>query len=66
MVLTTDDRSIDINQNISFGEHVMIHRTGLFNKTWSNIFIETTLMRYGHYLEVLQESFKTLNNECVK
>ena len=30
------------------GAHVMRHRTGLWNGLWSDMFIETTFMRYGH------------------
>ena len=30
------------------GAHVMRHRPGLWNGLWSDMFIETTLMRYGH------------------
>ena len=30
------------------GEHVMRHQTGLWNGMWSDMFIETTFMRYGH------------------
>ena len=30
------------------GEHVMKHRSGLWNAIWSDMFIESTFMRYGH------------------
>ena len=30
------------------GEHVMRHQAGLWNGMWSDMFIETTFMRYGH------------------
>ena len=30
------------------GEHVMRHRAGLWNGIWSDQFIESTFMRYGH------------------
>ena len=30
------------------GEHVMRHQCGLWNGIWSDMFIETTFMRYGH------------------
>ena len=30
------------------GEHVMHHVPGLWNGIWSDMFIETTFMRYGH------------------
>jgi hypothetical protein len=29
------------------GEHVMRHKSGLWNGMWSDMFIETTFMRYG-------------------
>jgi hypothetical protein len=29
------------------GEHVMRHESGLWNGMWSDMFIETTFMRYG-------------------
>lgn len=30
------------------GEHVMRHKAGLWNAMWSDMYIETTFMRYGH------------------
>ena len=30
------------------GENVMRHKPGLWNGMWSDMFIETTSMRYGH------------------
>ena len=30
------------------GAHVMRHRPRLWNGLWSDMFIETTFMRYGH------------------
>ncbi len=30
------------------GEHVMSHIQGVWNGIWSDMFIETTFMRYGH------------------
>ena len=30
------------------GEHVMRHQSGLWNAIWSDLFIETMYMRYGH------------------
>ncbi|CAM1304978.1 Uncharacterised protein at_DN2344 [Pycnogonum litorale] len=30
------------------GEHVMHHIPGVWNGIWSDMFIETTFMRYGH------------------
>ena len=29
------------------GEHVMRHQKGFWNAIWSDMFIETTFMRYG-------------------
>ena len=45
------------------GEHVMRHQAGLWNGIWSDMFIETTFMRYGHGPGGLVGI--TLNNECV-
>ena len=30
------------------GQHVMRHKPGLWNGIWSDMFIESTFMRYGH------------------
>ena len=30
------------------GEHVQRHRQGLWNEIWTDMFIETTFMCYGH------------------
>ena len=30
------------------GEHAMCHRNGIWNSIWSDVMIETTVMRYGH------------------
>ena len=30
------------------GEHVMHHKSGFWNEIWSDMYIETTFMRYGH------------------
>ena len=30
------------------GKHVIGHKPGLWNGIWSDIFIETTFMRYGN------------------
>ena len=30
------------------GEHVMRHEKGIWNRIWSDMFIESTFMRYGH------------------
>ena len=38
----------DILHRFTNGEHVMRHRKGLWNGIWSDMYIETTFMRYGH------------------
>ena len=38
----------DIFTKFMKGEHVMRHQDGLWNGVWSDLFIETTYMRYGH------------------
>lgn len=38
----------DVLARILKGEHVMRHQRGLWNGIWSDMFIETTFMRYGH------------------
>ena len=30
------------------GEHVQCHRQGLWNRIWTDMFIETMFMHYGH------------------
>ena len=30
------------------GEHAMRHQNGIWNSIWSDMMIETTIMRYGH------------------
>ena len=30
------------------GEHVMRHKPGVMDAIWSDMYIETTFMRYGH------------------
>ena len=30
------------------GNHVMRHQRGIWNGLWSDLYIETTFMRYGH------------------
>ena len=30
------------------GEHAMCHQNGIWNSIWSDVMIETTVMRYGH------------------
>jgi len=30
------------------GKHVMRHNHGIWNAVWSDMFIESTFMRYGH------------------
>ncbi|KAH3748885.1 hypothetical protein DPMN_183374 [Dreissena polymorpha] len=37
-----------VRERFLAGEHVMRHHTGLWNGIWSDMFIETTFMRYGH------------------
>ena len=36
-----------VQEKFLSGEHVMHHRDGLWNGIWSDLFIETTYMRYG-------------------
>ena len=38
----------DIQLKFLKGEHVTSHTAGLWNGMWSDMFIETTFMRYGH------------------
>ena len=38
----------DLLKRFMAGEHVMRHQDGLWNAIWSDLFIETTYMRYGH------------------
>ena len=38
----------DISVQFMKGEHVMRHQAGIWNGMWSDMFIETTFMRYGH------------------
>ena len=38
----------DVLKRFMTGEHVMRHQDGLWNGIWSDLFIETTYMRYGH------------------
>ena len=38
----------DALQHSMKGSHVMRHTQGLWNGIWSDMFIETTFMRYGH------------------
>ena len=37
-----------VRERFLAGEHVMRHHAGLWNGIWSDMFIETTFMRYGH------------------
>ncbi len=39
---------IEVLNKFMKGEHVMRHKPGLWNAIWSDMFIETTFMRYGH------------------
>jgi len=38
----------DVLSHFGAGEHIMRHQAGLWNGIWSDMFIETTFMRYGH------------------
>jgi len=38
----------DVLQQFMEGYHVMRHRPGIWNAIWSDMFIESTFMRYGH------------------
>ena len=38
----------EVLQHFLKGEHVMRHKAGIWNGMWSDMFIETTFMRYGH------------------
>ncbi len=38
----------DVLPNFMKGEHTMHHVPGIWNGIWSDMFIETTFMRYGH------------------
>ena len=38
----------DITARFLKGEHVMRHHAGLWNGIWSDMYIESTFMRYGH------------------
>ena len=38
----------DILVQFTKGKHVMRHQAGIWNGMWSDMFIETTFMRYGH------------------
>lgn len=38
----------NVSEHFMAGEHVMRHQDGLWNGLWSDMFIETTYMRYGH------------------
>ena len=38
----------DVLEHFMKGEHVMRHCPGAFNGIWSDMYIETTFMRYGH------------------
>ena len=38
----------NVLQHFMKGAHVMRHISGLWNGLWSDMFIETTFMRYGH------------------
>jgi hypothetical protein len=38
----------DLLEKFLKGEHVMRHKPGIWNGIWSDMFIESTFMRYGH------------------
>jgi hypothetical protein len=38
----------DVLERFLRGEHVMRHNAGIWNGIWSDMYIETTFMRYGH------------------
>ena len=38
----------EVLQHFMKGDHVMRHIPGLWNGLWSDMFIETTFMQYGH------------------
>ena len=38
----------DVLERFLKGEHVMRHKKGLWNGIWSDMYIESTFMRYGH------------------
>ena len=38
----------DILAHFMKGEHVMRHKPGVWNAIWSDMYIKTTFMRYGH------------------
>ena len=38
----------DVQKDFLRGNHVMRHKPGLWNGIWSDMYIETTFMRYGH------------------
>ena len=40
--------SQDVEEHFMKGEHVMRHQKGLWDAIWSEMFIETTFMRYGN------------------
>lgn len=39
---------LSVHQKFMKGEHVIYHQDGIWNGIWSDLFIETTYMRYGH------------------
>ena len=43
----------DIRERFMNGEHVMHHIPGIWNGIWSDMYIETTFMRYGHRLTAM-------------
>ena len=46
------------------GQHVMRHQPGLWNAIWSDMYIESTFMRYGHSPGgIIGITLKALNTE---
>ena len=45
---TAENIPQDVQAHFLKGEHVMRHMDGLWNGIWSDMFIESTFMRYGH------------------
>lgn len=48
MIFRTSRMPRDLLQHFVNREHVMRHQPGIWNAIWSDMMIETTVMRYGH------------------
>jgi len=59
-----EDLPNDILEHFMKGSHVMRHVPGLWNGLWSDMFIETTVMRYGHVKSGIIDI--TLKSETLK